>query len=70
MAAEIPELVTSNIPVNTPTSPCYSASCIAPFTSELPKLIIGMVAPAPAKSINGSYKPNPSNTAPTTTKQA
>src|SRR5690625_756824 len=64
MAADIPALVTSNIPVMTPIKPCSSASAIAPCTNEFPKLVIGTVAPAPAKSMSGSYRPNPSKTAP------
>lgn len=68
IAAEIPALVTSKIPVITPISPCLSASKSAPWTSELPKLVIGTVAPAPAKSIKGSYNPNPSSNAPITTR--
>jgi hypothetical protein len=68
IAELIPELVTSNMPVTTPIKPCFSASAIAPWVRELPKEVIGIVAPAPAKSINGSYRPNPSNTEPTTTK--
>ena len=32
-AAEIPELVISNIPVKTPTTPCVAASFNAPLTS-------------------------------------
>ena len=67
IAAEIPALVTSKIPVITPINPCSSASAIAPCTKELPKLVIGTVAPAPAKSINGSYNPNPSSIAPVIT---
>lgn len=67
MAAEIPELVTWNIPVNTPIIPCALASCKAPWTRAFPKLVMGMVAPAPAKSTNGSYNPKPSRTAPATT---
>src|SRR5690625_1957123 len=67
MAADIPALVTSNIPVMTPIKPCSSASAIAPCTNEFPKLVIGTVAPAPAKSMSGSYRPNPSKTAPATT---
>src|SRR5690625_6639340 len=54
IAAEIPALVISNIPVMAPIIPCFSASAIAPCTNELPKLVIGTVAPAPAKSISGS----------------
>src|SRR5699024_12577067 len=54
IAADIPELVTSNIPVMTPIRPCSSASAIAPCTSEFAQLVIGIVAPAPAKQINGA----------------
>jgi len=54
IAALIPELVTSNIPVSTPMRPCFSASASAPCVSELPKDVIGIVAPVPAKSMSGS----------------
>src|SRR5699024_11799605 len=39
IAAEIPALVTSKIPVMTPINPCTSASCNAPCTKEFPKLV-------------------------------
>ena len=67
IAELIPELVTSNIPVNTPMKPCFSASAIAPCVKAFPKEVIGIVAPAPAKSMKGSYSPKPSNTDPVTT---
>ena len=55
IAAEIPALVTSNIPVKTPMIPLASYSFQAPLNKELPKLHMGIVAPAPAKSTSGSY---------------
>ena len=69
MAAEIPELVTSNIPVITPyKSVLLTLPPIAPCTRELPKacnwirLLLHL-----QRKINGSYKLKPSNIAPTTT---
>lgn len=59
IAAEIPALVTSKIPVMIPMTPSACISCMAPCTSALPKLVIGTVAPAPANLISGSYQPNP-----------
>lgn len=67
IAAEIPALVTSKIPVSTPTRPVLSASPRAPFTRAFPKLLIGTEAPAPANWIKGSYIPRPPSTAPPTT---
>ena len=64
---EIPALVTSKIPVRTPTIPSRFASAKAPFTKEFPKLLIGTDAPAPANFIKGSYNPNPPSIAPITT---
>lgn len=68
MAADIPAEVTSKMPVIIPIHPCTLSSVSAPCTKELPKLVIGTVAPAPANFTNGSYKPTPSRTAPVTTK--
>ena len=48
IAEDIPALVTSNIPVTTPIQPSLPSSVKAPCTSELPKLVIGTEAPAPA----------------------
>src|SRR5690554_4644096 len=45
IAAEIPALVTSNIPVKTPMIPLASYSFQAPLNKELPKLHMGIVAP-------------------------
>lgn len=67
IAALIPELVTSNIPVSTPIIPCFSASASAPCVSAFPNDVIGIVAPVPAKSISGSYRPKPSKIDPATT---
>ena len=64
---EIPTDVTSKTPIPTPKKPYRSPSDIAPCTSECPKLVIGTVAPAPAKSINRSYRWKPSSKAPPTT---
>src|SRR5699024_3354879 len=68
IAAEIPALVTSTLPVMTPNTPCTSASGNAPAPLEFPKLVIGPVAPAPAKCTRGSYKPKPPKMAPVITK--
>ena len=54
MADEIHALVTSKIPVRTPTSPVVLASNKAPLTRELPKLLMGTEAPAPANYTKGS----------------
>lgn len=67
IAADIPALVTSKIPVTIPTQPSLCSSDSAPCTSELPKLVIGTDAPAPMNLTRGSYRPNPSATAPATT---
>ena len=67
IAAEIPALVISKIPVKTPIRPFLSASCIAPFTSWFPKLLMGTEAPAPANFTIGSYHPRPPRIAPVTT---
>ncbi|MNP60246.1 hypothetical protein D3C76_1553150 [compost metagenome] len=67
MAAEIPALVTSNMPVTTPIQPSRSSSVSAPCTREFPKLVIGTLAPAPANFTSGSYMPKASAAAPATT---
>lgn len=66
----MPADVKLNIPIPIPIYPCFSAACIAPCNRECPKLVIGTVAPAPANLIRLSYNPNPSKTAPITTKVA
>ena len=68
IAEEMPALVNSNIPVNTPTMPSLFDSTNAPFAKEFPNELIGIVAPDPANLINGSYKPSPAKIAPATTR--
>jgi hypothetical protein len=48
IAAVIPVLVNSNMPVNIPITPWRDASDMAPLTRALPKLEMGRLAPAPA----------------------
>ena len=46
-------------PVKAPKNPLSFTPSIAPVASKLPKPVRGTVAPHPAKSIKGLYKPSP-----------
>ena len=67
IAAAIPLEVKSKIPENNPKTPSWVAAATALWVKECPKLEIGNIAPAPAKSTNLSYRPNASNNDPSTT---
>ena len=66
-AAETPALAAHSPPVTAPKSP-FSAPCIAPLASKYPKPDMGTVAPVPAYSTIGWYKPSDVRSAPAHTK--
>ena len=62
----MPALVTSKIPVSTPTRPVRSASARAPLTREWPKLLIG--TEAPRRNLDCGSKSQASGDCPATTR--
>ena len=57
MAAAIPAAVAFKPPVRAPKNPSSLDASIAPCAKAWPNPLKGMVAPAPASSTRGSYRP-------------
>ena len=54
-------------PVKMPGSPMASTASATPWASRCPKPSSGTLAPAPANSASGWYRPSPLSTTPATT---
>ena len=55
MAAQTPAAAAVKPPVKMPSAPFSATACRMPFAITLPKPVSGTLAPAPAKSMRGSF---------------